>query len=121
MERKSHLFVIAALLLSSAAADAQSPPQAEPPLVPQQEMRNPDACAEARATVGKDGGLDLRTPEDRTLGRQLAESKGVICPPPHIDPGMKKPAPGGGITPVIPPPGSPSFFRGEMWAETSFT
>jgi hypothetical protein len=47
MERKLYLVVIAALLLPLAAADAQSPPQAKPPLVPKQEMRDPDACAEA--------------------------------------------------------------------------
>jgi len=31
----------------------------------------------------------------------------VICPPADVDPDMHKPAPGGGRTPVIPPPGSP--------------
>lgn len=107
MERKFHVLVAAALLLVSAAAVAQAPPQAKPPLAPEKELRDPDACVEAPATMGKGGGLDVKKPEDRTLSRQLAESHGVICPPPHVDPGMRKPAPGGGTMPVIPPPGSP--------------
>jgi hypothetical protein len=107
MERKFHVLVMAALLLVPAAAAAQAPPQGKPPLAPKKEMRDPDACVEAPATVGKGGDLDLKNPEDRTLSGQLAESQGVICPPPHVDPEMKKPAPGGGTMPVIPPPGSP--------------
>jgi len=30
----------------------------------------------------------------------------VLCPP-SVDPGIHAPPPGGGRTPVIPPPGSP--------------
>jgi hypothetical protein len=107
MERKLRLFIIAALLLAPAAAAAQAPPNVKPPSAPEKEMRDPDACVEAPATVGKGGGLDLKKPEDRTLSGQLAESEGVICPPPGLDPEMAKPAPGGGTMPVIPPPGSP--------------
>ncbi len=107
MERNLRLFAIAALLVLPAAAAAQAPPQAKSPLAPGKEMRDPEACVEAPATVGKGGGLDLKKPEDRTLSRQLAESQGVICPPPNLDPEMAKPAPGGGVMPVIPPPGSP--------------
>src|SRR4051794_36027933 len=44
---------------------------------------------------------------NRTLSDQLAESKGVICPPAGIDQDMQqKPREGGTLT-VIPPPGSP--------------
>ena len=107
MERKFHLLTMAALLLVPAAAAAQAPPQAKPPPASKKELRNPDACVEAPATVGEGGDLGLKKPEDRTLSGQLAESQGVICPPPHVDPEMKKPAPGGGTMPVIPPPGSP--------------
>jgi hypothetical protein len=107
MERKLRVMLAAALLMAPAVAVAQAPPQAKPPLAPQKEMRDLDACAEAPATVGRGGDLDLKNPEDRPLSRQLAESKGVICPPPHVDPEIRKPAPGGGTMPVIPPPGSP--------------
>jgi len=41
------------------------------------------------------------------LGDKLARSDGVLCPPAGIDPEMRAPAPDGGRTPVIPPPGSP--------------
>ena len=45
---------------------------------------------------------------NRPLSEQLAESKGVICPPAVIDPGFAaKPPITNDRTPVIPPPGSP--------------
>lgn len=50
-------------------------------------------------TVGKDSG--------RPLGDQLAASKGVICPPAGVDPGMRQTPPEGGAMKVIPPPGAP--------------
>ena len=46
-----------------------------------------------------------RTP-NQSLSDKLARSNGVICPP-EVDPHMNTPAPQGGSTPVIPPPGSP--------------
>src|SRR5260221_191382 len=46
-------------------------------------------------------------PLPRRLGYKLAGSDGVVCPPAGIDPEMRAPAPDGGRTPVIPPPGSP--------------
>jgi hypothetical protein len=42
-----------------------------------------------------------------TLSDRLSQSKGVICPPAGIDPGISVPPSGGGRTPVIPPPGTP--------------
>jgi hypothetical protein len=50
-------------------------------------------------TVGKD--------QQRSLSDQLAQSKGVICPPAGIDPEMRQAPPQGGALKVIPPPGSP--------------
>jgi hypothetical protein len=41
------------------------------------------------------------------LGDRLARSKGIICPPAGVDPGITAPPVGGGTTPVIPPPGTP--------------
>jgi hypothetical protein len=46
-------------------------------------------------------------PGPDNLSARLAQSDGVICPPPAVDPGMKLPTPEAGNTPVIPPPGSP--------------
>jgi hypothetical protein len=42
-----------------------------------------------------------------TLSDQLADSKGIICPPASVDPGMQQRPPEGGAMKVIPPPGSP--------------
>jgi hypothetical protein len=40
------------------------------------------------------------------LSDKLARNDGVICPP-NVDTEMTAPPPGGGRTPIIPPPGSP--------------
>jgi len=42
----------------------------------------------------------------RNLSDTLARSDGVLCPP-SVDPEIQARPPGGGKTPVIPPPGSP--------------
>jgi hypothetical protein len=47
------------------------------------------------------------TTGSRPLSDQLSQSKGVICPPAGVDPGISVPPVGGGRTPVIPPPGTP--------------
>jgi hypothetical protein len=41
------------------------------------------------------------------LNDQLDPSKGVICPPPGVDPNIEVPRTGDAATPVIPPPGTP--------------
>jgi hypothetical protein len=41
------------------------------------------------------------------LSDELSRSKGVICPPAEIDPGISAPLIGGGVMPIIPPPGTP--------------
>jgi hypothetical protein len=41
------------------------------------------------------------------LSDELSRSKGVICPPAGIDPGIAAPPVGGRVMPVIPPPGTP--------------
>jgi hypothetical protein len=44
------------------------------------------------------------TTERAPLGERLSESKGVICPPKGVDPGIiEKPPPGNATMPVIPP------------------
>ena len=57
------------------------------------------------------GGLVLPRPGETTgnanLSDDLSRSKGVICPPAGVDPGISAPPVGGGVTPVIPPPGTP--------------
>lgn len=48
-----------------------------------------------------------RKDDGKPLSDQLAQSKGVICPPAGVDPEMRQPPPEGGAMKVIPPPGSP--------------
>jgi hypothetical protein len=95
-----------ALAVSPAAA--QSPPSGKPPEAPVSPPRiDTKACAdERRATIGSGDTLQAPHP-DATTSDRLAQTDGVICPPPDIDPNIRAPAPGGGTTPVIPPPGSP--------------
>jgi hypothetical protein len=67
-----------------------------------------DPCAQGSASVGS--GNEVVTPnakKDQTLSDHLAESGGVICPPPAVDPAIKAPTPDTGKMPVIPPPGTP--------------
>jgi hypothetical protein len=90
-----------AMALPTLAA-AQAPPDTKPPVVPPVERGNPNPC-ETQATVGQDGGVDVKTPKDKSLSDKLADSNGVICPPQRVDPDMKHPPPGGGKMPVIPP------------------
>lgn len=51
------------------------------------------------------GAPTLGKPDDKTLSEQLAQSKGVICPPAGVDPEMRQVPPEGGALRVIPPPG----------------
>ena len=41
-----------------------------------------------------------------TLSEQLAESRGIVCPPNGVDSGIVERPPGGGTLRVIPPPDS---------------
>ncbi len=41
------------------------------------------------------------------LSDKLNSTNGVIHPDKNVDPGIRRPAPATGATPVIPPPGSP--------------
>jgi hypothetical protein len=80
----------AAMALSVPAALAQPNPQATPaPLANPVAPRNDE------------------TNGSTNLSNELSQSKGVICPPAGVDPGLVVPPVGGGRTPVIPPPGTP--------------
>lgn len=105
---KARLFVLSAamgIVFAPAVAAAQAPPQPKDRVLPPKTQSGPTDCVHTRGTVGEGG--DLKVPEGYALSQQLARSNGVICPPPQVDPEMKKPAPGGRTMPVVPPPGSP--------------
>lgn len=64
---------------------------------------HPGAACPPGAQNGPSVGRDSGQP----LSDQLAQSKGVICPPAGVDPQMRQPPPEGGAMKVVPPPGSP--------------
>jgi hypothetical protein len=97
----------AALLLMPAVSFAQAPPQSKSQAAPPKGVHDPQACADANVTAGKGANGKLGEQKGQTLSDKLARSKGVICPPSHVDPEIKAPTPQGGPMPVIPPPGSP--------------
>ena len=109
MARHIAIFGLACALASPAFA--QAPPQAKPPVTPPTESNSAAACANAQATIGQGGDVQVngqdKAKQDKSLSDKLAKSNGVICPPDHVDPDMKQPTPPGGPMPVIPPPGTP--------------
>src|SRR6476619_5284934 len=78
--------MLAAALLMPAASFGQSPPQSKSQAAPSEEVHDPDACAHARVTPGTGDKADLEKQKGSTLSDKLAQSKGVICPPEHVDP-----------------------------------
>jgi hypothetical protein len=88
--------------LSIPAARAQLERPVAPPALSQ--PSNPRDCP-LLPTPGAPSSNE--TTGSRTLSDQLSQSKGVICPPTGVDPGISVPPTGGGRTPVIPPPGTP--------------
>jgi hypothetical protein len=93
--------VAAVLMLAMPTALAQSERPAAPPSV------SPPARSECSPDVGRTTPRSPETTGSRSLSEQLSESKGVICPPAGVDPGISVPPVGGGRMPVIPPPGTP--------------
>ncbi len=98
MRRIPAACIAGALLAAFVVARAQADP-AQAPHVPDH-SGCPPANGTTRGSPGENTGSG-------TLSDRLSESKGVICPPAGVDPGMAAPPPGGGRMPVIPPPGTP--------------
>ena len=85
--------------LSIPTAQAQLDPPVAPPVLSQPLKPCPPSVGNKAASNETTGSA--------TLSDQRSQSKGVICPPAGIDPGISVPPIGGGRTPVIPPPGTP--------------
>ncbi len=117
--RTSKTLLLAALLGAvPGVAIAQAPPTAATPQqpsstapAPAREIPASSNCAPTQPKSGEGpaapGGVTTGQAPSEPLGDKLAKSDGVLCPPPNVDPQMRAPAPSGGNTPVIPPPGSP--------------
>src|SRR5215831_3438107 len=66
-----------------------------------------DPCAPGeRLTQDRQTQRPVTTGRGENLSDKLSRDEGVLCPP-NLDPDIKLPTPDAGITPVIPPPGSP--------------
>ena len=93
-------WIIAATFISMAAGGVPfASAQSDRPL-----SRSPSRdCQRGSSALAVPG----ETVGSANLSDELSRSKGVICPPAGIDPGISAPAVGGGVMPVIPPPGTP--------------
>jgi hypothetical protein len=85
---------------------AQAPPKTAEPVVPKGDRLDLNTCGDNGATVGQGGEVQTKKPDGGDLSERLAQSGGVICPPPYVDPAIKAPTLPGGSMPIIPPPGS---------------
>jgi hypothetical protein len=91
----------AAMALSVPAALAQPNPPTTPAPLPNERRDCPPDVANPVPPRNNE------TTGSANLSQELSRSKGVICPPAGVDPGLAVPPVGGGRTPVIPPPGTP--------------
>jgi len=107
MERSIIRLAAIAMLLVPACALAQSPPPEEPKAAPTPSRSGQCAEPTPPATTGR-GDADVAKPDGSNLSQKLAQSNGVLCPPDHVDPAMRRPTPpDSGRMRVIPPPGTP--------------
>lgn len=113
MKYRGHLIGGVLTLALPSLALAQTPPPNQAPLAPKDEQIDSTKCAPSDfpSTTGKGVPADESKSDNRDLSEKLAQSNGVICPPPHADSEIKAPTPPGGAMPVIPPPGSPGGDR----------
>ena len=105
--RPAHLTLVAAVLLAGTVASRaqSSPPTASPqesPATPHPQMTIPEKINPPPGNETTGAGPQRENPSDR-----LNRSEGVVKSPTDTDPGLVKPAPNVGTTPVIPPPGTP--------------
>jgi hypothetical protein len=75
--------------------------------ISQAQFSTPPSRAPLEAPECQRGATPGETTGSAPLSDQLSQSKGIICPPAGVDPGIAAPPIGGGRTPVIPPPGTP--------------
>ena len=85
------LFALALMVVSAVAQNAPA--------------TDPKSCAPSER-LQSDGSNAPQVKDGEPLSDKLARTGGVLCPP-DVGTDMRAPAPGGGRTPVIPPPGSP--------------
>lgn len=107
-QRASLILCLVTSVVFAVPALAQRPADFVP-AQPAPQKLDPKACKDSERSKFQGDTQETQGaagPRD-SLGDKLARTDGVICPPADIDPDLHQPAPGGGKTPVIPPPGSP--------------
>jgi len=92
-----HALSLAALLSGTLSSGSVRAETVAPPQQPRAEC--PPGSGPNPPAVGRES--------NKTLSDQLAQSKGVICPPAGVDRDIEQKPPEGGTMKVIPPPGSP--------------
>ena len=80
--------------------------QARAPRYPADTPSPAQDCAKSQLPQAQQGQKGGETTGD-SLSDQLAQSRGVICPPSNFDPKITAPTPNVGRMPVIPAPGTP--------------
>ena len=107
MIRKALITAALALALAVTVSYAQAPPT---PATPQPPPQSTVRCAPTQVPRAGEGPVVAPPTTGQspgaTLSDKLAQSDGVLCPPP-VDSDIQKRPPDVGNTPVIPPPGTP--------------
>ena len=102
---KQRFHCVAFSLVMSLAMAVESSWALNPPA---QQTLDPKTCAdEQRLRPPSTGNAPQSPGSNQTLSEKLEQTEGVLCPPAGVDPEIGLAPPGGGKTPVIPPPGSP--------------
>jgi hypothetical protein len=96
------LFVAGGIFAALAGGIPCAPAQSQTPAPPLTAVPPATECQRGLTAPAASG----ETTGSADLSDKLSRSKGVICPPTGIDPGISAPPVGGGVTPVIPPPGT---------------
>jgi len=109
MNHQLHCAAFTMGLLLTVMASGPCAAQNTPQNTPAPRTLDPKACSDEQRLRLPNNGTAPQPPDrsNQTLSEKLERSEGVVCPPAGVDPEIAVPPTGGGITPVIPPPGSP--------------
>jgi len=103
MKQRFHCVTFSLVMLLAMAAESSWAQNRPAP-----QTLDPKACADDQRLRPPSTGNAPQSPgSNQTLSEKLEQTEGVLCPPAGVDPDIGLAPPGGGKTPVIPPPGSP--------------
>ena len=104
MKQRFHCVAFSLVMLLAMAAESSWAQNRPAP-----QTLDPKTCADEQRLRPPSTGNAPQSPgsPNQTLSEKLEQTEGVLCPPAGVDPEIGLAPPGGGKTPVIPPPGSP--------------